>query len=288
MKKARVVKQGQLHHVQNEIKIMSRLRCPFVAELHAVFQDENSVYLLLDYVPGGELFSHLRANKKFDVPVAQFYAMEVACALHHMHQTFVLYRDLKPENILVNRIGHIRLIELTLAKVVIDRTFTLCGTPEYLSPEIIQGTGYSHSSDWWALGILLHELLVGYPPFYGRNPFVVYRKILQNSIPFDDKLIDKHGKAAVLALCHSDRLHRLGSTNFDQIKNHVFFKGIDWNSAFRELVVPPLIPTIVADGDSSNYDFYPEEALEEPANMTTEERNLFSTIDEILDRPKQT
>lgn len=130
-------------------------------------------------------------------------------------------------------------------------------------------------------------MIVGYPPFFGRNPFMVYRKILQNSIPLDDKLVDRDAKAAILAFCHSDRLQRLGSGSFDQVKAHPFFKGVDWNSAFRELLVPPLVPTVLAEGDTSNFDFYPEEALEEPAHMTTEERKLFGTIDEILDRPKQ-
>jgi serine/threonine protein kinase len=287
MKKARIVKQGQLQHVQNEIKIMSRLRCNFVVELRAVFQDESSVYMMMDYIPGGELFSHLRRDKRFQLPVAQFFAVEIACALHHMHKCFVLYRDLKPENILINKIGHIRLTDLSLAKVIQDRTFTLCGTPEYLAPEIIQGLGYGFSSDWWSLGILLHEMIVGYPPFFGRNPFIVYRKILQNNITFDDAVVQKPTKAAITAFLSSDRLQRLGSSNFEQVKSHAFFKGVDWNSAFRELLVPPMVPTVLSEGDSSNFDFYPEEALEEPANMTNEERNLFYTIDEILDRPKQ-
>lgn len=287
MKKARIVKQGQLTHVQNEIKIMSRLRCPFVQELKGVFQDENSLYLVLEFIPGGELFSYLRRSRVLDLPVYQFVAVEVACALHHMHKMTIVYRDIKPENILFNKFGHIRLTEFSLAKTIKNRTYTLCGTPEYVSPEIINGQGYGYSADWWALGILLHEMSVGFPPFYGRNPFTVYRKILEGSFPLEGPSIPSNTKAAIKGFLTADRLNRLGCQSFDQVKNHSFFEGVDWNSAFRQLIVPPMIPTVVSDGDTSNYDFYPEEAIEEAANLSQEDRILFESIDEILDRPKQ-
>lgn len=151
MKKARIVRFKQLEHIQNEVRILSRLRCQFVNELHAVFQDDNSLYLLLEYVPGGELFSYIRRQGKFDVELYQFYAVEIACALHYLHSLNIAYRDIKPENILINRNGHIRLADFGFAKIVEDRTFTLCGTPEYLSPEVIQGSGHGLSTDWWAL-----------------------------------------------------------------------------------------------------------------------------------------
>jgi protein kinase X len=287
MKKSRIVKQGQLAHVQNEIKILSRIRCVFVNELRAVFQDENSLYLMFDYLSGGELYSHLRRDIKFELPIYQFYAVEIACALYHMHRLSIIYRDLKPENIVLNKIGHLRLTELNLAKIIpANRTFTLCGTPEYVSPEIIQGQGYGFSVDWWALGILIHEMSVGYPPFNGQNPFIVYRKILEGKMNFE-KDFPRGTKHVIRAFLHSDITQRLGCGNFEQIKNHSFFKGIDWNSAFQELIVPLKVPTVLSDGDTSNYDFYPEEVLEEPANLTQEERNMFQSIDEILDRGKQ-
>jgi serine/threonine protein kinase len=289
MKKARIVKQGQLLHIQNEIRILSRIRCPFVIELKAVFQDENSLYLMFDYISGGELYSHLRKDQKFELPIYQFYSVEIACAIHHLHKLGIIYRDLKPENICLNKIGHIRLVEFSLAKIIgntTNRTFTLCGTPEYVSPEIINGQGYGFSADWWAFGILLHEMSVGYPPFNGSNPFIVYRKILEGKLEFDKKF-HRPTKHAIRSLLTSDITQRIGCGNFDQIKNHSFYKGVDWNSAFQELIVPLKVPTVLSDGDTSNYDFYPEEVLEEPANLTQEERNMFSSIDEILDRGKQ-
>lgn len=283
MKKVRIVSQNQLQHVQNEVKILSRLRCPFVIELRAVFQDENSLYLLLDYLPGGELFSYLRRERKFDHALCQFYTVEIACALYHLHKMNILYRDLKPENILLDKMGHIRLTELSLAKIVHDRTFTLCGSPEYISPEIVKGQGYGASVDWWALGILLHEMAVGYPPFIGRNPFIIYNKIL-NGLEVMDESLPKPLRQLVRGLLHPELSQRLGGQGFQQIRYHSFFRGVDWNSAFQKLIVPLLVPTVLSQGDSSNYDYYPEEAMEQPANLSQEERVLFDSIDALLDR----
>ncbi|RYH05349.1 hypothetical protein EON65_44970 [archaeon] len=286
MKKVRIVNQNQMTHVQNEIKILARLRCPFVVELHAVFQDENSVYLLLQYVPGGELFSYLRRDKKFDTPLVQFYAVEVACALYQLHKMSIIYRDLKPENILIDKIGHIRLTEFSLCKIIRDRTTTLCGTPEYISPEIINGQGYGVSVDWWALGVLVHEMAVGYPPFFGRNPFIVYRKILNGLVDIDESL-PKPLKALLRGMLAPIRTQRIGSGGFDQLKTQAFFKGVDWQSAFQKLIVPLLVPTVMAEGDTSNFDFYPEESIEQPANLTQDERKMFQVLDELLDRSPQ-
>jgi serine/threonine protein kinase len=287
MKKARIVKQKQLSHVQNEIRILSRLRCPFVNELRAVFQDENSLYLMMDYIAGGELYSHIRREKKLDLPVYQFFAVEIACALYHLHKLKIVFRDLKPENILLNNVGHIRLSELSLAKIIEEnRTTTLCGTPEYIAPEIIHGQAYGFGVDWWSFGILIYEMAVGYPPFFGTSPFLVYQKILEGKLNFDSD-VPRPTKHVIRALLTTDVTQRLGCGNFDQIKYHSFFKGIDWNSGFQELIVPPIAPTVTTEGDTANYDFYPEEVTEEAANLTLEEREMFHSINEILDRGKQ-
>jgi serine/threonine protein kinase len=289
MKKARIVKLQQLAHVQNEVTVLSRTRCPFIIEMIALFQDENSVYTLLEYIPGGELYSHLRRSKCFELSVYQFYTVELACALYHLHKLKIVYRDLKPENILLTREGHVRLTEFCLAKkidIAQGQTYTLCGTPEYLAPEIILGHGYATSVDWWSLGILLYEMVMGFPPFFGKNPFTVYQKILDGKIKFGSA-VPNNTKGAISALLRSDRKSRLGCGSFDSLMNHAFFKGIDWKSGVQQLIVPPFAPTVASDGDSSNFDYYPEETIEEASNLTQEERLMFQALDEILDRPKQ-
>lgn len=117
--------------------------------------------MLLEYVPGGELFSHLRREVRFANDAAKFYAAEIVLAFQHLHSFNIVYRDLKPENLLITRTGHLKIADFGFAKVVEDRTWTLCGTPEYLAPELIQSKGHNKSVDWWAVGILIFEMLAG-------------------------------------------------------------------------------------------------------------------------------
>ncbi len=175
MKKVRIVKLKQLIHIQNELKILATVRCDFIPELYAFFQDDSSIYMLMEYIAGGELFSHLRRQEYFELAQYQFYAVEIAVVIHYLHELNIAYRDIKPENLLLDKEGHIRLVDFGLAKFLeSDKTHTLCGTPEYLAPETIQGQGHGRGVDWWALGVLIYEMAFGYPPFYGPNPFTVY------------------------------------------------------------------------------------------------------------------
>lgn len=286
MKKGRIVQLKQLTRIQDEVRIMSRVRCDFIPELFAFFQDDNNVYMLMDYVPGGELFSHLRRQGKFSTVECQFFAVEIACAIEYLHKLNVAYRDLKPENVLLTKDGHIRLIDFGLAKFLEeDKTFSLCGTPEYLAPEVIQGQGHGMSVDWWALGILIYEMTFGYPPFYADNPFGVYQKILHGKIEFPGTP-SMSTTRVVKGFCTVSRGSRLGCSRggFDNIAGHSFFSGIEWMSASRQLLMPPLVPLVLGEGDSSNYDLYPDEGPDEISNLTLEERKMFSEFDVLLDR----
>jgi serine/threonine protein kinase len=289
VKKSRVVKFHQLEHLQNEVKILSRIRCPYVPELFAVFQDDVSLYILIEYIQGGELFSHLRRQVRFDFPQYQFVCVEIACALRHLHMLDILYRDIKPENILYTKDGHIRLVDFGFAKVVTEKTYTLCGTPEYLAPEVLQGAGYGQAVDWWMLGALCFEMACGYPPFYGESPFLVYKKILEGKYSFPSGMVPKPAQIFINGCLNSNRANRLGSGSggFSSIKNNIFFLGIEWNSAAMQLMMPPTVPTVRSDGDSSNYDFFAEESVEEPCNLTKAERESFKQFDIILERPIQ-
>jgi len=143
--------------------------------------------MLFDYISGGELFSRLRKEGRFSYDVTLFYSSEIFLAIQYLHKQNIAYRDLKPENLLIDSDGHIKLTDFGFAKVIEnDRTFTLCGTPEYLAPEIIKGAkvGYGKSVDWWALGVLIFEMLSGYPPFYDNEPIGIYKKIVTGIIEF--------------------------------------------------------------------------------------------------------
>lgn len=164
LKKTEIVKLHQVEHIKWEKKILSQTSHPFIVQLINSFQNSRYVYMLLEYLPGGELFSRLRKDGRFSEDVSLFYSSEILLALRYLHRHKIVYRDLKPENLLISESGHVKLADFGFAKILeSDRTYTLCGTPEYLSPEIIKGQkkGYGRSVDWWAFGILLYEMLVG-------------------------------------------------------------------------------------------------------------------------------
>ena len=173
LRKTDVVRLRQVEHVNAERFILARIRHPFIVDLYATFQDHLNIYMLLSYVPGGELFSHLRRAQRFSADVTRFYLAIIVLALRYLHSFNIIYRDLKPENLLLDTRGYLKIADFGFAKVVDDRTWTLCGTPEYLAPEIIQSDGHGKAVDWWACGILCYEMLVGYPV---RTAFVLFRR----------------------------------------------------------------------------------------------------------------
>ena len=177
-----ILHQRQLEHIKSEVRILSTVSHPFIVNFLGHMQNPRRLYMLFEYVSGGELFSHLRHEGVLREPAARFYASEIVLALEYLHGLDVVYRDLKPENLLLSASGHIKLTDFGFAKCVPDRTHSLCGTPEYLAPEIIQGTGHGKGVDWWALGILIYEMLAGYPPFNAETQQGIYAKICAGDI----------------------------------------------------------------------------------------------------------
>ncbi|CAD7698152.1 unnamed protein product [Ostreobium quekettii] len=194
LKKAHLMKLKQVEHVISEKKILGEVHHPFIANLISTYQDAQCVYMLLEYVPGGELFYHLKKAGRFGVSTVRFYVAGIAVVLEHLHAQNIVYRDLKPENIMIDTNGYLKVTDFGFAKKVYDRTWTLCGTPEYLAPEVIQSRGHGRGVDWWGLGVMMFELLAGYPPFHHENPFVIYQRILEGRVDFP-KHFDPWAKA---------------------------------------------------------------------------------------------
>jgi len=211
------------------------------------------VYFLLEYVVGGEMFEHLRRLQRFSNETAKFYAAEIVATLERLHLLNVVYRDLKPENVLIDQDGHIKMIDFGFAKIVSDRTWTLCGTPEYLAPELIQSKGHDKAVDWWALGVFIFEMLAGYPPFFDDNPVRIYEKILCGDLTFPT-FFESSAKDLIGRLLVIDRTKRLGNLKHgaDGVKNHPWFKDVDWRMVYEKHLKPPFIPT-VSDPRTTSY-----------------------------------
>lgn len=252
--KEKVYRMKQVEHTNSERAMLSRVQHPFIVNLWGTFQDSVNLYMIMDFVPGGELFTLLRKSQRFPNPVAKFYAAEVALALDYLHGLEIIYRDLKPENILIAADGHVKITDFGFAKLVPDVTWTLCGTPDYLAPEIIQGKAYNKSVDWYALGVLVFEMLAGYPPFYteSTHPVHLYEKILNAQVVypnfFDPLAIDILGK-----FLSKDVTERYGNLKYGSkdIFSHPWFAEVVWEKLRRREIPAPYVPRIEGDGDSS-------------------------------------
>ena len=216
----------------------------------------------MDFITGGELFKHLSDVRRFPEDRAKFYGAQVAMALGYLHDSKILYRDLKPENILMCNDGFIKLADFGLAKMINDEEIanSFCGTPEYLSPEMINGTGHDHTVDWWALGVLIYEMVIGIPPFYNSNKHKMYNLIEKGDIKWPDQ--KKHGFSAspdaqdlINKLLDKNKTQRLGQKgDAAEVLAHPWFKEIDQKALVEKKLVPPFKPTIKDPNDMSNFD----------------------------------
>ncbi|KAI7869525.1 protein kinase, X-linked [Spinellus fusiger] len=193
--------------------------------------------MVQEYVIGGELFRHLRRAGRFPNETTRFYTAEIVLAIDYLHSKQIVYRDLKPENLLLDMTGHIKITDFGFAKKIEGRTWTLCGTPEYLAPEIIQSKGHSKAVDWWSLGILVFEMLAGHPPFYDDNHFGIYERILSGKIQFPPTM-DMTAKDLIKRLLIQDRYHRLGNMagGAQDVKQHKYLRNTDWQGLLNKTV----------------------------------------------------
>lgn len=224
------------------------------------FQDKKNLYLVFEYVQGGEIFRLLRKESFFPSDVALFYITEIVLALDYLHSKNIAYRDLKPENLLIAGDGHLKITDFGFAKRIVDRSTTLCGTPEYLAPEVITNMGHNKGVDWWSLGVLIYEMLAGYPPFYDTNTFEVYRKITVGKYEFP-QCMSFNERKLITQLLQPDVNQRLGCGpgGASDVKKHVWFRGVDWDLVLNKEIPPPWLPELTSDTDFQYFDDYSDE-----------------------------
>ena len=269
-----VVQKKQISHTKTERIALEKLKHPFIVKLRYAFQDIKNLYFITEFLPGGELFFHLRKNSGYKEKEVKFYMSQVLLALEFMHNNNYIYRDLKPENIMIDREGNIKLTDFGLSKIMKpnETTHTMCGTAEYLAPEILFGQGYDKTCDWFSFGVVIFELFCGYHPFRSKNkkidPTIYLRKTY---IP--DK-VGKDAKDLIEKLFVNNPKKRLGYNSADEVKNHPFFKDIDFKKVLNKEYKPPFVPKLDSESDLKYFEqidgVMPEEEKKENEEILVE------------------
>mmetsp|Transcript_21791 Transcript_21791/g.44759 ORF Transcript_21791/g.44759 Transcript_21791/m.44759 type:complete len:397 (+) Transcript_21791:149-1339(+) len=243
--------------LMSEIDILRVVRHPFILPLKATFQDPRRLYLMFEFCAGGELFYHLRNLGTFKEEFIRFYLGELVLALGYLHEYGIVHRSVRPESVLFSSSGHVRLVGFDYAKRVTERTFTFCGAPDYVAPEMLTDKGYAQSVDWWSLGVLAFEMLNGYPPFFDKSPFLIYQKVAKGKVEFPGKpAFLSPAQNLVAKLLKVDRRKRLGcgTRGVEEVKNDRFFGDkMDWRALYEQQMVPPWTPTLSGDADCRHF-----------------------------------
>ena len=315
MKKEEMHKKNQVLHVRAERDVLSEAKNEWIVDLKFSFQDQNYLYLGMEFLPGGDLMSLLMARDILPEQEAKFYAAEIVLAIESVHKLDCIHRDLKPDNVLIDADGHIKLSDFGLSKKLdlklIDNNlqneirnfgnnnntsnirgfknlsyaqqfsqfksmknkkrrafaFSTVGTPDYIAPEVIRQKGYGQEIDWWSLGVIMFEMMIGYPPFFSESSTETCKKILdwKNTLNIRPEANISKEAEDILRKLINDPESRLGTNGADEIKSHPFFKGIDWNH-IKETLVPPFIPEIKNNYDTKYFDEFEEDEPFYPIN----------------------
>lgn len=299
MKKSEMLKKNQVQHIRAERDVLALADNPWVVKLHFSFQDDKNLYLVMEYLPGGDLMTILMKYDILTEEATRFYIAETALAIWSVHQLNYVHRDLKPDNILIDRDGHIRLSDFGLCKAFESApapyleqyqaeasknpglqspdhasaahakqhrsrklAYSTVGTPDYIAPEVFAQTGYGQECDWWSLGVIMYECLVGYPPFYAEDPMSTCRKIVNWKktlvFPEEAKLSPEARDLITRMVCDAHK--RL---SFAELKAHPFFRGMNWDTIRQSRA--PIVPTVTSEIDTQNFDKFEDISDEQMA-----------------------
>uniref|UniRef100_A0A8C6L8K5 cGMP-dependent protein kinase n=1 Tax=Nothobranchius furzeri TaxID=105023 RepID=A0A8C6L8K5_NOTFU len=264
LKKRYIVDTRQQEHIRSEKHIMTEAHSDFIVRLYRTFKDRKYLYMLMEACLGGELWTILRDRGSFDDSTTRFYTGCVVEAFAYLHAKGIIYRDLKPENLILDSRGYAKLVDFGFAKKIgyCKKTWTFCGTPEYVAPEIILNKGHDVSSDYWSLGILMYELLTGSPPFSGPDPMKTYNIILRgiDLIEFPKK-VTKNAANLIKKETRKPEERREGHPEAQV--------SFNWEGLRKGTLTPPIIPEVSSQTDTSNFDNFPEDTEEPPPDDTS-------------------
>ena len=256
--KKQVKLRHQEVHTKAERDLMVKINCPFIVNIKFAFQDTEKLYIITEFMQGGEMFFHLHKERRFSNEKTRFYIIEIILAIEFLHKNKMLYRDLKPENIMIDANGHIKLTDFGLSKMVNkpkEKAFTICGTPQYLAPEILSDDGYDSSVDWWSLGCVMYEMLVGKAPFRIPKGAYLSAEIYKKKITIPE-FVTQDARDLISQLLVPNPKKRLGYGPEDaaRIKAHPYFDGINWDDAWAQKLTPPFVPVLKNETDLTYFD----------------------------------
>ncbi|PIA38522.1 hypothetical protein AQUCO_02700018v1 [Aquilegia coerulea] len=257
VRKDKILEKNHVEYMKAERDILTKVDHPFIVQLKYSFQTKYRLYLVLDFVNGGHLFFQLYHQGLFREDLARIYTAEIVSAVSHLHANGIMHRDLKPENILLDADGHAMLTDFGLAKQFEEnsRSNSMCGTVEYMAPEIVLGRGHDKAADWWSVGVLLFEMLTGKPPFIGGNREKIQKKIIKDKIKLP-AFLSSEAHSLLKALLQKEANKRLGSgpSGSEEIKHHKWFKSINWKKLDNREIHPSFRPEVDGAHCTSNFE----------------------------------
>jgi protein-serine/threonine kinase len=258
LRKDHILKRNQVEHTRSERNVLEATAHPFIVSLHYAFQTPKKLYVVLEYCAGGELFFHLSQAGRFSQGRCRFYACEICLGIAYLHGLNIIYRDLKPENLLLDAEGHAKITDFGLSKEGIEDNIsakTVCGTPEYLAPEILRRQGHGKAVDWYSFGALIYEMLTGLPPFYTKDREKLFERIKRGELTYPS-YITPEAQSLLKGLISRDPDKRLGGGpgGGEEVKTTAFFAGVNWEDVYQRKITPPFKPSLSSDGDVKYFD----------------------------------